>query len=410
MIEILPFNKTLFNNFTLDNKKITKYCYINDINLIGELLTMDLPITNKKLALRNIFDFLSYIDIRIEEDNTTLLPIHSSILIDYFSRDTYKKYIELFEELKIITKVPYDDGSFYKAPLKKDNNKWLKDKGNGGVCSQYRIHNSYIQKEELAIIILEDDRSKNIFTNTVDDIDERYINTIKILEVNIPKAIEAEIEHFENNDNSMFSLRSRIARIFYTARKRFIKKGVKVDRIYHSFTNLSKVSRKHLNINMYNLDISNCQPLLLVAYMVENNLEYDIQYQLDCEQGNFYEQFYNVDRQDKSNDEWRTFIKENMYKNIFFTFNKSSKYNKRMKELYPNTWNSLNDISKKEKSLASQLQNLESRLFNKIIPEKSKYFFTLFDAIYFDKSQDRFQLEKNIKSYFNSFNIKVTVK
>jgi len=216
MIEILPFNKTLFNNFTLDNKKITKYCYINDINLIGELLTMDLPITNKKLALRNIFDFLSYIDIRIEEDNTTLLPIHSSILIDYFSRDTYKKYIELFEELKIITKVPYDDGSFYKAPLKKDNNKWLKDKGNGGVCSQYRIHNSYIQKEELAIIILEDDRSKNIFTNTVDDIDERYINTIKILEVNIPKAIEAEIEHFENNDNSMISLRSRISRIFYS--------------------------------------------------------------------------------------------------------------------------------------------------------------------------------------------------
>lgn len=65
---------------------------------------------------------------------------------------------------------------------------------------------------------------------------------------------------------------------------------------------------------------------------------------------------------------------------------------------------------KKKKSLASQLQNLESRLFNKIIPEKSKYFFTLFDAIYFDKSQDRFQLEKNIKGYFNSFNIKVTVK
>lgn len=280
MIEIIPFNRTLFNNFEINESKLTKYIYITDINLISKLLSMDLPIDNKKIALRNIFDFLSYIDNLIYEYGETLIPISSNVLISFFNRDRYIDYIKLLDELNIMTRVPYQDGKYYKAPIKKESDKWLKLKKNSGLCSQFRIHNQYLNKEELAIVILEDDRSKDKFNNEIENLDPRYIKTIKHLEIDINKAIKAEIEYFNEKCLTISNLRKRISRIFYTKRKRFIKKGKKVDRIYHSFTNVSRVSRKYLNINMKDIDIVNCQPLLLVAYLNSINLSYDLNYQI----------------------------------------------------------------------------------------------------------------------------------
>lgn len=412
MIEVLPFNKTLFNDFTLDTKKLTKYIYINDIQLISNLMAIDLPIKNKKLALRNIFDFLTYLEFKMDEEGETLIQIPSSILIEYFNRDEYKKYMKILENINILTKVPYEDGTFYKAPFNQKNkgDKWNKIEKKG-ICMQYRIHNEYINKEDLAIIILEDDRSKNTFVNEVENLDERYINTIKKLRIDIPKAIEAEIKYFQEKNLTIPNLRKRISRIFYTERKRFIKKGKKVDRIYHSFTNVSRVSRKHLNINMKDIDVVNCQPLLMVAELKRTNMDYDINYKSDCEEGCFYERFYDINRKKGiSDEEHRIPTKVAIYKNIFFGFNKISKHNKRFKELYPETWLSLEKISLEENSLAQRLQNLESKLFNNLIPEKSKYYFTLFDAIYFDNILDKYKLEKIVKDYFSQYEIKVQIK
>jgi len=396
MIEVIPFNKTIFNSFSIDTKKITRYVYINNIEIIGKLLSMELPISNKKIALRNIFDFLTYVDSKITQLEKTVISINSAILISYFNRDKYKKYMDILNDLDIITRVPYQDDTFYVR---------------GSKSCQYRVHNNYLSEEDLAIIILEDDRSKETFTNTVENIDRRYIDTIKKLELNIPSAIDAEIRNFIENDLSISSLRNRISRIFYTKRKRFIKKGEKVDRIYHSFTNLSKISRKHFNIQMNDVDIINCQPLLLVALLEKNGFKYDISYKTDCEAGCFYERFLEINKTgDTSTEEHRSNTKVSLYKNIFFGFNKSSKHNKKFNELYPETWKSLELISENCKSLASQLQNLESELFNNLIPTKSKYYFTLFDAIYFDNILDRFDLETKIKKYFNKYNIRVSIK
>jgi hypothetical protein len=396
MIEIIKFNRTIFENFSIDEKKLTRYIYINNLDLIAKLLTIELPIANTKLALRNILDFLTYVDNKISEKSSTIIPISSEILISYFSRDKYKKYMNILNELNVITKVPYEDGTFYKPK---------------SLYLQYRTHNEYLNDEDLAIIILEDDRTKETFSNEVEDLDNRYINTIKKLEINIPAAIDAEIKNFFDKGLSINSLRTRISRIFYTKRKRFIKKGIKVDRIYHSFTNLSRVSRKHFNTPMNDIDIVNCQPLLLVALLNRNGFISDKGYQLDCESGCFYERFIDINKPiDISDDEWRIITKQKLYKSVFFGFDTRGKYNKRFKELYPNTWSSLEIISKNCTSLASQLQNLESELFNNIIPKKSKYYFTLFDAIYFDNILDRYELEKTIKNYFKSFNINVSIK
>ena len=74
------------------------------------------------------------------------------------------------------------------------------------------------------------------------------------------------------------------------------------------------------------------------------------------------------------------------------------------------TWESLLKINQGEKSLAFYLQNLESELFNKLTPAKSKYYFTLFDAIYFDNIDDVAPLTTTINEFFNSLNIKVQVE
>lgn len=389
MITVLPFNKNLFNDFNLERNKITKYTYINNIDLVSKLLSVKLPIANTKLALRNIFDFLSYIDNLSDRKNNTLISISSKVLVSYFTTKKYKEYTKLLEELNVLTKVPYENGSLYTT---------------GVLSSQFRIHNSYLNEEDLAIIILEDGRSKTEFINEVLDLDPRYINTINKLEIDVKNAIEAEIAYFNKENISISVLRNRISRIFYTKRKRFIKKGKKVDRIYHSFTNVSRVSRKHLNIKMYDIDIKNCQPLLLVAYLKKNNLLSDIEYQHDCESGNFYERFVGINNLDRNK------TKVQIYKNIFFAFNERSKFNKRFKELYPNTWCSLQEINKSDTSLASLLQNIESELFNNLIPIKSKFFFTLFDAIYFDDVDDISDLIYNVNKFFNELNIKVQIE
>ncbi|MFY8170045.1 MAG: hypothetical protein ACOVK2_02895 [Candidatus Fonsibacter sp.] len=387
MIEILPFNKTLFDDFNLDKSKLTKYCYINDIDITSKLLTIELPISNTRIALKNIFDFLTYIDNKLSQNNnSTIIPISSSKLIEYFSRDTYKQYMDILSELNIITKVPYDNGSFYQP---------------GSLYLQYRVHNNYINSENLGIIILDNDRSKDEFSNEIIELDDRYIKTIKSLEINIKEAIKSEIEYFKTNNLSVSTLRNRISRLFYTKRKRFIKQGKNVNRIYHSFSNVSKVSRKHINIKMVDVDIKNCQPLLLVYLLKNNNMLIDDNYQSDCEEGLFYENFIGINGFDRDQS------KVALYKNIFFGFNRNSKFNKRFNELYPNTWNLLNEINNSDVSLASKLQNIESELFNNLIPKKSKHYFTLFDAIYFDNINDVKYIVKEINEFFNNLNIKV---
>ena len=78
--------------------------------------------------------------------------------------------------------------------------------------------------------------------------------------------------------------------------------------------------------------------------------------------------------------------------------------------MYPKAWKSLNAISKTDTSLASRLQNLEAELFNNLKPKYSKYYYTLFDAIYYSNIADKKQLTKEIKDFFGGLNIKVRIK
>lgn len=118
------------------------------------------------------------------------------------------------------------------------------------------------------------------------------------------------------------------------------------------------------------------------------------------------ERFYGLsEKEDK-----RKQINQSLYQNIFFGFNKRSRYNILFKELYLQTWDSLQEISNTDTSLASRLQIMEAKLFNKLIPKYSKYYYTLFDAVYFTNSADKILLEREIDKFFKKLEIKVKTK
>ena len=402
MIQILPITNGLFERDLTKKElkaiEVNHMVYITDLTLISKLMTIKSPIKNTRIFLNNILSFLSYLETLIDV-NGTQNNIPKDVFVSYFSVHNYKYYQEILSELNILTNVPHKDGTWYQMPSK--------DKMS--ICKSYRIHNDYLRERELCIVILEEPRKKYDRIISIDDrlvLDKRYIKTIDSIEINIKNAIDAEIKHCIDNKLSSSILRNRISRIFYTKQKRFIKQGKKVDRVYHSFTNLSKITRKHLNRDFNYIDITNCQPLLLSSYLMSNNLPIDINYKNDCEFGNFYEEFYSLE-DNKDVEETRKLVKKSIYKNLFFGFNDKNIYNQKFRELYPSTWSSLKDISKTNVSLASRLQNLEAELFNNIIPTRSEYYFTLFDAIYFSDVLDIPEINNIIKNFFNNLGVNV---
>ena len=287
----------------------------------------------------------------------------------------------------------------------------------------------------MCIVIIDD---KKEMTFEQDGIyNKKFTKTINETNVDIQSAIKDELFYA----NSYKSLRSRLNTLFSLYDKRYIKKGEKVDRIFHSLTNISKVSRKYLSIKglkFNNIDIVNCQPLLLCYYLKKNNLKIDESYINDCETGILYERFiiegkeyidveyiikngeivgrkkniikigYNLTQKEK--DEVRNKIKVLLYKSIYFDFKPNTDISKMFKQLYPEVYKTLQDLEKDELKMASRLQNIEAEIFNNLIPSKSKYYFTLFDAIYFTSEEDTGFIITNIINKFKLMGLNTKLK
>ena len=56
------------------------------------------------------------------------------------------------------------------------------------------------------------------------------------------------------------------------------------------------------------------------------------------------------------------------------------------------------------------MQNLEASLFNKIIPKKLKFYFTLFDANYFNNEQDAEEIKIKVNAFFKQLGVTVKVE
>lgn len=398
MDQIIPLNDMqLLTEIAIENNSDV---FITSIDLLHNLISRDtFPIKNKRIAIKNILEFLRHAD-KMKTDNNSIISFHTNTLIEFFNRNSYKDYLKLLQELNVMTRVPDDNGVFY-TPNKSS--------------SKYRFHNEYCNAE-LAIFIQYSEKEP-IFYQEV-KIHKKFSSALVKTEIDFGSAILAEIENCKDNDK----LRKRISAIFDIHNKRYVKKGEKVDRIYHSFSNLSRISREHLYVGYktYNsIDIVNCQPVLLCYFLKKNDQPIDDNYIQDCESGCLYENFVNMTdtftyfknginiREEKTLD--RENAKIELYRSIYFRFRESNPVNQKFKELYPLTWQSLKEYSETT-TMACILQNIEAEIFNDLVPRRSKYFFTLFDAIYFTSPEDREDLKAQIESKFNLLSLNPTIK
>ncbi len=360
--------------------------------LLETLELIELPISKEKSIIK-ICDFLSYLNCMlvrrdVQESGKVVLP--QTIWIKYFTKNEYKSFKEILKNNNIITQVSYDSGIGYDM--------------NNGIAKQYRIRTEYLQNDDFTILLFDNKKTKKdikIETNVTIN----YLNTICNEELDYDKVFKDEYEYYKTKNKSLFSLYSRITRALLLNVNRYIKKGTKVNRIYHSFSNLSKVTRKCFKTFFNNIDLKNSQPILLVYYLVSNGIEFENEYQIICEEGKFYELFYDLYSEIEDQDELRKTVKVAVYESLFFAFNKNRRINKRFKELFPLTWKALKELNDKGITLASILQNIEAEIFNNIDVKYSKKYFTLFDAIYFNDKRDINYIVKQIEKEGNKYNI-----
>ena len=124
----------------------------------------------------------------------------------------------------------------------------------------------------------------------------------------------------------------------------------------------------------------------------------DGNYVSDCEAGGVYERFIATERSRES-------VKVELYKAIYFDFKQKKPIADEFMKLYPLTYQSLQALNAEADTLASKLQNIEASIFNALRPVKSKYYFTLFDTIYFTDSKEGSGLVDQITERFGEFRI-----
>ncbi|PXY45241.1 hypothetical protein [Flavobacterium hydrophilum] len=401
-IPINTLNRSVFNQISKKEinrlKKATK-SFVANTTVFNQLLSYENYPINKKLAITNILEFLEYVDIKLQKSYDAKIKIPKSVFENYFTSHHYISYQEIFAKLNIIKVTTHPDGSFYTCNWKDKEGPVVKAK-----CKIYQVSYNYMNMKALSLIIPDQKKKILPISNELKWLDKRFVKTIEKVQINLLAAFNDEITEFRTGNINFNQLKCRLHRILQLQRRRKIKKGKNVNRIYHSLTNISKISRKHLNIPFIFLDVKNCQPLLLCALMIKDGHDFDLEYRLDCEWAFFYDQFKCFGNNDKGT------TKRLLYRHVFFGFKPNKKINQHFKKLYPATWEYLHQLSKTDISLASKLQNLESELFNVLIPAESKHFFTLFDAIYFDDVRDAAELECNITKFFDDLGLEVAVE
>ena len=341
------------------------------------------PLKNRKLAIRNMLVFLQYVDRLLTDKTTCTISAHK--IRDVFTGAKYRAYIDVLDELNIITIVPYADGKFYDY---RDTKRYC----------QYRIHNQYIL-DKVCLVIAPKDRPTKLITDK--KYPAKFEKTIRDTKCNYSEAIKDEFYNYVLIGMPENKVRIRLCRLFALSNDRYMKQGDKVDRVYHSFSNLSKISRKHLHIDnkgFHDIDIKNCQPLLLCFLLRQLNMSVDDNYIRDCENGNVYERFITIERN-------RDNVKTELYSAIYFDFKAKEPIANEFKTIYPATYQSLQILDSDPVTLASKLQNIEASIFNELKPNKSKYYFTLFDAIYFSDSDDIQDLILQLQNSFAVYGI-----
>jgi len=382
MYKFIPLNQHGISLIKTLNKKADMF--VCGTNTYSTLCNHEkYPLKNKNIAIKNVLEFLQYIDMLITDKTT--VTISSEKMRQIFTGAQYRAYLDIVSELNIITRVPYGDDKFFEI---------------GKRYCQYRIHNSYLN-DKPGLVVSDTHSIQKLSTDK--KYPAKFEKAIRYTECDFVSAIMSEYEHYIDTGMNDNKLRKRLSRLLSLNGERYIKKGTKVDRVYTSFSNLSKISRAHLHIDnqKYNcIDIKNCQPLLLCYLLRLSGLDMDSNYLADCESAEIDYRFITPKKYPTKDD-----VKKPLYSAIYFDFKPDKKIAQKFKRLYPLTFDSIEILHNSGTTMASMLQNLEASIFNSIVPKKSKYYFTLFDAIYYTDIEDTESLKNRLTEKFGLYGI-----
>lgn len=335
--------------------------------------------------------------------------------LTYNKRISYKVLRAIFCNIKNKTYLDYINSFIDYKILKKTSNHSDKLK----LCNEYQLADNLIDGNYILYVFNSKSIESYQLQNEVEGLDRRCLETLKNTKVDLNNCIKNEFDFYvQYNDTTRFFTRINRALYFNNTKKRKIQYGNKVNRIYHPLCFLTKISRECLNIRFHNLDIVNCQPLLLCYHLKNEALGIDEQFIIDVEAGNLYEKIQAELLKKESINIKRDEVKKMLYSEILFDFKRTRKTKKNLvniifSEIYPKTYNSLKGIHEESKksniTLASILQNLEADLFNNLQVRDSEYYFTLFDAIYYSVKSDEDDLRNQIEFYFKKLGLNVVV-
>lgn len=172
-------------------------------------------------------------------------------------------------------------------------------------------------------------------------------------------------------------------------------------RFYSSITNLPTVALDFLRLygkKVVELDVKNCQPLLLASLIKDND------YQNDAENGVFYERMAN-----KLECCEKTF-KLMSYRYIFFSKKplKKGKIHDAMNSCYPELIDQINNLIK-DNNLALVLQKMESSIFIDKIGKLPNKKITRHDSVLVAKNDCKL-FKKLIRNEFHKIGLKVSIK
>ena len=306
--------------------------------------------------------------------------------------------------------------------LIKINHKYCSKKQNNGIGSfskSYCIKTEFLTDSEMTEV--EIDFSK-IFKNTrnMDYWLKKYPEYSNLIEdcYNTTIKLDEFINWLNCNNGKELKVKlidGRLLTTYLTAEKTilYINKVLKLHfknlwfkvsgegRFYSSITNLPSVSIEFLqlyNKDVFELDVANCQPLLL-ASLVKNS-----EYQKDVEDGVFYIRMAEkIGCSDKK-------FKLLSYRYIFFSNKplKKGKIHDALNSCYPELMEQINNIIR-DQNLALVLQKMESSIFIDGIGKLVNSKITRHDSVLVTKEDYRL-FKRLIENEFQKIGLKVTIK
>jgi predicted transcriptional regulator with HTH domain len=244
--------------------------YVMDKRAAEDILGYDysgMPINNESLVVGHVFRLLRDAELRTKMSRGAF-TWHSEYLRATYTSN-YNRYLEVLFDLGVLeTTVSPDTKCRYV---------------NGEHASYYKLTNRYRERQSLCLIYREIDR-RNMSTSFTKQVPYKYKQAISLSYIDYPTYVNEEIKRYVENDpsdtdraRSLESIKVRFNSAFSLLEKRYIKEGKRSTRLYHSFSNLSRIARQYLRTpnhhQFYDSDIVNSQPSFLVAFL---NGKYDI--------------------------------------------------------------------------------------------------------------------------------------